>query len=158
KQTESEAKLIRSSEVFCVDWYARQSGRIKGDAIIDYLRNGARLGLNPAPLFDTRWYLQRYPDVRAAKQNPLVHYLRNGSHEGRDPGPLFSSSWYCQQHSEVRRSGLTPLAYHMKFGQRAGYITTPLFDEVWYRETYKPDNNEHTNSFSEFVERGFFQQ
>ena len=42
KRTESEAKLIRDSEVFCVDWYMRQCGRINGDAVIDYLKNGAR--------------------------------------------------------------------------------------------------------------------
>jgi hypothetical protein len=157
KRTESEAKLIRDSGLFCTDWYMRQGGRINDDAVVDYLKNGARLGLSPSPLFDTKWYLRRYPDVRAANQNPLVHYLKNGGYEGRDPGPLFSSSWYCRQHSEVKKSGLTPLAYHMEFGQRAGYVTTPLFDEVWYKERYKNELGECINSFSEFVERGFVQ-
>ncbi|WP_110665714.1 glycosyltransferase [Salinicola halophilus] len=35
--------------------------------------------------FDAEWYLHAYPDVAAAKLEPLDHYLRFGQYEGRLP-------------------------------------------------------------------------
>lgn len=39
-------------------------------------------------LFDTTWYLQRYPDVATAGVDPLQHYLQFGRREGRYPCAL----------------------------------------------------------------------
>src|SRR5690554_6913725 len=52
-----------------------------------YLVVGTRRGSDPHPVFSTRWYLERYPDVARAGLNPLVHFLRFGVHEGRLPSP-----------------------------------------------------------------------
>ncbi|MDH3316236.1 MAG: hypothetical protein OER43_10785, partial [Gammaproteobacteria bacterium] len=57
--------------------------------LMHYLRHGGSRGRDPHPLFDTHWYLERNPDVRAAGMNPLVHYLQFGAREGHDPHPLF---------------------------------------------------------------------
>ncbi|MEA2977680.1 MAG: hypothetical protein QOF19_3200, partial [Alphaproteobacteria bacterium] len=45
-------------------------------------------GCSPGPDFDAAWYLAQYPDVAAAKLNPLVHYIRWGAIEGRGPGSV----------------------------------------------------------------------
>jgi glycosyltransferase involved in cell wall biosynthesis len=37
--------------------------------------------------FDRGWYLKAYPDVKAAKVDPLFHWLFYGIQEGRLPGP-----------------------------------------------------------------------
>jgi hypothetical protein len=42
-------------------------------------------------LFDSKWYLARYPDVREAGVDPAVHYLRHGAAEGRQPSPHFGT-------------------------------------------------------------------
>lgn len=39
--------------------------------------------LRNAGLFDSDAYLQRYPDVAAARKDPLDHYLQHGYYEGR---------------------------------------------------------------------------
>jgi hypothetical protein len=39
--------------------------------------------LREAGLFDGNAYVQRYPDVAAARRDPLEHYLEYGYHEGR---------------------------------------------------------------------------
>ena len=39
--------------------------------------------LRDAGLFDSDAYLKRYPDVAAARRDPLDHYLEYGYYEGR---------------------------------------------------------------------------
>ena len=47
--------------------------------------------------FDRAWYLDRYPDVRAAKFDPVSHFLKWGAGEGRHPNPLFWTEYYLSQ-------------------------------------------------------------
>lgn len=54
----------------------------------DYARLAA------SPLFDSAWYLRRYPDVRDADADTVGHYLAHGTKENRDAGPLFpTAAW-----------------------------------------------------------------
>jgi hypothetical protein len=39
-------------------------------------------------IFDAAWYLRKYPDVAAARIDPLRHYLKYGAAEGRRPRSL----------------------------------------------------------------------
>ncbi len=41
--------------------------------------------LRNASLVDEAWYLNQYPDVKAAKLDPTLHYLQYGKAEGRKP-------------------------------------------------------------------------
>jgi hypothetical protein len=38
-------------------------------------------------MFDSKWYLDQYPDVRRKGVNPLLHYLTCGKAEYRLPKP-----------------------------------------------------------------------
>jgi hypothetical protein len=157
RRTMTQVQVIEASGTFSVDWYQRQCSEPQSEPILHYLLFGARLGLNPSPLFDSCWYLLRYPDVAAGRQNPLLHYLMHGGLEGRDPGPLFASKWYSEQHSEVAKQSLTPLAHYLTIGRDAGHVTTPLFDEPWYRESVGQGLQGHQDPFTHFVEVGFLE-
>ncbi len=50
--------------------------------------------LQASGVFDDRWYMQTYPDLRARDVDGAAHYLNEGAAEGRDPGPGFSTSGY----------------------------------------------------------------
>lgn len=77
--------------------------------------------IRASTLFDARWYLARYPDVRAAGLEPLHHYLEHGAAEGRDPGPRFSTERYTLAHPEVAAAGHNPLLdYLARRRERAG--------------------------------------
>ncbi len=76
--------------------------------------------LRNSPLFDAEWYLNRYPDVRAAAIDPGVHYLESGWREGRDPSPSFSSGSYLRSNADVARAGLNPLLHYIEFGRSEG--------------------------------------
>lgn len=66
-------------------------------------------------LFDENWYLDTYPDLRAAGVNPLEHYLTSGHLDGRSPGPHFSSSEYWRLNPDVPRT-TNPLIHYAIHG------------------------------------------
>ncbi|MEM5390167.1 hypothetical protein VSR68_42750, partial [Paraburkholderia phymatum] len=69
-------------------------------------------------MFDTDWYLERYPDVAAAGINPLVHFITSGAREGRDPHPLFDTDWYLERYPDVAAAGINPLVHFITSGAR----------------------------------------
>ncbi len=79
--------LLRKTSLLDPVWY-RQNYEDLRDSPIDvarhYLEYGAREGRNPGPLFDTKSYLARNPDVAASGINPLIHYLLLGYKQGVD--------------------------------------------------------------------------
>jgi hypothetical protein len=62
-----------------------------------------------SPLFDKEWYLQKNPDVAAAKVNPVLHYLQTGGREGRAPGPYFEANVYLRANPDATAAGANPL-------------------------------------------------
>ena len=69
-------------------------------------------------LFNRAWYLEQYPDVAAAKINPIHHYILHGGFEGRDPGPNFNSTEYLYLYPDVLESGMNPLIHYLRFGRQ----------------------------------------
>jgi hypothetical protein len=114
--------------VFSESWYRAQGGT----TLRHYLRRGWREGLDPHPLFRTRWYLEAYPDVAAMRICPLVHYLEVGAHEGRNPSPAFWTWWYLQQNPDLQGTSRNPWVHYIVAGAREGRAPFPLFDPHWY--------------------------
>ena len=80
-----ETSLVRPE--FDVAFYLAKNPDVKEglDPVEHYMLEGWKKGLNPNRDFDTRSYLERYPDVAAAGINPFYHYLVCGKAEGRLP-------------------------------------------------------------------------
>lgn len=62
-------------------------------------------------LFDEKWYVQQYPDVKIVGIDPIVHYLWIGWKIGRDPGPFFSTRGYLAANPSIASSGKNPLLH-----------------------------------------------
>jgi GT2 family glycosyltransferase len=134
--------LIKRSRVFDERFYLRQLAAT-GDASVDlmaawtdpvvhYLALGAPRGVDPHPLFDTSYYLERNRDVAQAGINPLVHYLKSGGVEGRDPHPLFDSRFYFDRNRDVAEARKNPLLHFLKWGARENRDPNPWFDTSFY--------------------------
>ena len=76
-------------------------------------------------LFDRNWYLDRYPDVKAAGADPALHYLYHGAAEGRNPSALFDTEWYLTMNPDVGAAGVNPLAHFEQHGRGEGRVPTP---------------------------------
>jgi O-antigen biosynthesis protein len=105
-------------------------------------------------LFDGDWYLQQYPNVRAAGVNPILHYLRHGAGEGCDPNPLFDSDWYLEQNPDIRAAGVNPLLHYLQHGAGEGRDPNPLFDSDWYLEQNPDIRGAGVNPLLHYLQHG----
>lgn len=55
------------------------------NALAHYCERGWQELRDPSAKFDTRHYLETYPDVKDANLNPFIHFLTRGKFEGRKP-------------------------------------------------------------------------
>ena len=102
-------RVIHESGLFDAEWYSRKNRVNRRSAIRHFLAVGARGGADPSPLFSTKSYLSRYPDVAAAKMNPLVHYLFHGVEEGRLPVASGFQTKPVEMTEDLWREGLIGL-------------------------------------------------
>ena len=58
--------------------------------------------------FDTKWYLEKNPDVKSRRMSAARHYLRTGWKENRDPSPKFKTKEYLKKYPECK---ICPLVF-----------------------------------------------
>ncbi len=76
-------------------------------------------------LFDQKYYLSMYPDVRKADINPIWHFINEGWREYRNPSGVFNTRFYLASNPDVNHSGVNPLIHYIKYGKKEGRITIP---------------------------------
>ena len=86
-------------------------------------------GIDPGPHFDSDLYLARYPDVAAARTNPLAHFLMGGVKDLRDPSFAFCTARYLRRHADARTSSENPLVHalrHDRLASQADETSAPV--------------------------------
>ncbi len=83
-------------------------------------------------LFDTQFYLDRNPDVRAAQIDPIEHYVRSGEQEGRIPNPEFLPGYYRRQYMGSAAAGQNALQHYIEKGEPTGARPNRVFDPLGY--------------------------
>ncbi|KHT54539.1 hypothetical protein RJ43_08985 [Alteromonas macleodii] len=61
-------------------------------------KNNLRNYIVQNDLFDEKWYLDKYEDIKSAGVNPVEHYISHGIYEGREPNALLCPSAYSYLH------------------------------------------------------------
>lgn len=105
-------------------------------------------------LFDERYYLSRYDDVRRSGAPAAAHYVMAGAREGRAPHPLFDAEWYLARHADVRESGMNPLVHYVQTGARERRDPHPLFSTVHYLAQHPDIELLETNPLLHFLSAG----
>ena len=91
-------------------------------------------------VFDREFYLRTYPDVAAAKIDPLLHYLKDGAPEHRQPHPLFDPAHYLGCCPDARNSA-NALLHYLNTNQGRWPATHPLFDSEAYLRAHPDAGN-----------------
>lgn len=114
-----------------------------------------RRRLKRAAAFDSEWYLDQYPDVRQARQDPVLHYLRWGASEGRNPSSRFNTMFYLSRNRDVVKAGVNPLVHYLTHGKEEGRLPAPFVDSRDGRTKLGGlvDYNVSTYDDSAFMER-----
>ncbi len=129
------AKKSAVESLFSTEYYAEQANRSfrsLEEAISHYQEVGQHKGADPHPLFDTRWYLARNPEVAASGSNPLLHFISHCVVEGLDPHPYFDTEYYYSQVPRVRKAGVNALVHYVDPEVRSAH-PNPLFRDGFYR-------------------------
>lgn len=129
--------------IFDPHWYTKDRTLPSGTNLVQhFLRSGGATGRNPCPLFDGKWYLEQYPDVRSSGVNPLVHYLEYGASEGRNPCSLFDTKWYLDRYPDVAAAGVSPLVHYLTAGVAEYRMPSPMIsDRLFSSEEPSKDPN-----------------
>lgn len=91
---------------------------------LSYTRNG----LDYSPVFDTSYYMNKYPDLKAAfgndKEKLFAHFLTYGIKEGRQAAEVFNVLAYKLRYSDLQKAfGNNLSAYYkhyIEFGRKEG--------------------------------------
>jgi hypothetical protein len=87
-------------------------------------------------LFDAQWYVEQYPDVRAAGMHPYAHFWLFGWHQSYQPMPLFDVRWYVTNYPYFNDAGINPLEHYESVGHRIGCRPSEQFDPQRYLAHY----------------------
>lgn len=99
-------------------------------------------------LFDGNHYLEKCPDVKEAKMDPLEHYVVAGDMENREPNRFFRPAWYrIQVGPTIGRTNT--LAHFILVGDRLGMQPIQGFDALYVRNQVDRKDVTALNSFLE---------
>ena len=119
-------------------------------------------GVNYSAVFDGEYYLNKYPDLKAAfgddVRAALVHFVNTGMHEGRQGSENFNVHSYRNEYSDLRAafgSDLPKYYYHyMNYGIFEGrqgtgyenqYKAATIYNGIDYSPVY--DYSYYTNKY-----------
>jgi len=71
--------------------------------------------ISKSDLFNEKYYLITYPDVRHADVDALAHFIKYGANEGRNPNPTFDTMRYLAENPDVVEAGMNPLYHYMMY-------------------------------------------
>lgn len=105
-------------------------------------------------LFDSKYYLFTYPDVRAQDIDPIKHYILYGAKERRNPSTHFDTNYYLNTYKDIEVNKINPLFHYIVFGWKENRNPSSLFDTKFYLDTYKDVKNSGMNALLHFVKYG----
>ena len=133
------ARDLKPHLLFDPAWY-RARRPTAGNPLLDYIRNGAALGLDPSPYFHAAYYLAaigrplgRRLGTFGRRLSPLGDFVATAPAERVVPTPLFDRAWYLKSYPDVAQSGFDPFLHYVASGDRDGRWPGPWFDPLWYR-------------------------
>ena len=71
-------------------------------------------------LFNKKWYLDNYKEVKEYKGTPYKHYIKIGWKEGYNPSLYFSTTRYLDAYPDVKSANICPLIHYKKYGRFEG--------------------------------------
>ncbi len=130
---------FKGDELFNTKYYLdKKVTPIGMNPFTHYVEYGFLAGIDPNPLFDVSYYLDKNIDVRNAKIDPLRHYAEFGyaeNNSNRDPNALFDTSYYNEKNQDVALAKENPLLHYIVHGYSENFDPrdpNPFFDSSYY--------------------------
>lgn len=96
-------------------------------------------------MFDYKYYLFTYPDVRTKDIEPVLHYVKYGCKEGNNPNREFDTNFYLEAYKDVN---INPFVHYIQRGKLERRAPNK------YRLNYKRDYD--LLDKSEYFDKGYY--
>lgn len=122
-------------------------------------------------LFDEKYYLSKYPDVKEYEFSPINHYLTLGASEHCNPSNTFNTEEYVKKHPFVDKFNMNPLVHYILYGDIDDKYPiihasdkdknieilkkSELFDPELYLEMYPDVENAGMDPYLHYVTYGY---
>ncbi len=131
--------------------YLRQLGQplaarsvIAQQALAHFRSVGDRLGLDPSPYFDTRWYKAQHPDWAETARTAVEDFLaRIDRTAPRAPHPMIDPEFYRKAYPDLAGLGPQAALHFIRHGDAEARSPSAVFDAGFYRQTYLPLGTGH---------------
>jgi hypothetical protein len=117
------------------------AGANEEDELSGHRKDDAEI-IRASGLFDEKWYLQQYPDVKKLGMDPVEHYLLLGAELGRYPSPRFEGTSYLAVDPQNTKPRINPLLRYLRSETLAAVPAytdgnaPAKFDPWWYQHRY----------------------
>ena len=117
-------------------------------------------------LFNSQWYLDQNPDVKAKKIGPAKHYVKYGWKEGRNPSQDFNACEYMKRYPEILQDKTNPIIHYIlnnNCSENKEKITkakydiiekSKYWDERWYLENNPDVKKAKINPIKHYLQYG----
>ena len=122
--------------------------------------------LRRSRLFNPKYYLFSYPEVRYADIDPIKHFIKFGSSEGKNPSAEFDTLFYQEYYNDVKDANIPPLVHYILYGEKEGRLKnnhdlnikiikdSGFFDEEFYYHSYPEIKDVNLEPIEHYVKFG----
>lgn len=109
--------------------------------------------IKESSLFNSKYYIEKNPDIKKIGIDPILHYIFKGYKEERNPSSRFDGKYYLKKYLDVEKAHINPLIHYLLYGQYENrqykslksykfkneykiILKSKKFDFSWYRKKY----------------------
>ncbi|MEW6994786.1 glycosyltransferase [Colwelliaceae bacterium MEBiC 14330] len=148
----SNQKLAKPCALFDPEYYLTQVDQEVDTPLSHYLSIGYKLGFNPHPLFDSKYFIICNGVVN--NRAPLVIYSEFPTQENHHVHPLFDPIFYTQRYPEVLTSGIDALSHYILIGSGSHFWPMPIFWPDYYQKQLSKNDSCFDSLLTHYVQKG----
>jgi len=105
-------------------------------------------------IFDEKYYIGRYEDIKRRNNDALRHFIRHGHKEGRNPNAFFDTKFYREKYLDGNQS-INPLYHYLTSTSALVCKTSDFFDGSYYLGKYPDVLKSGMNPLIHFILFGY---
>lgn len=151
------AERTRLAAAIDEGFYAEQAAEaglsVNAPAVLHYLREGARAGLSPHPLFNVQYYRAQCGEAVSSDLPDYADFILAKQGQSVKPHPLFDPEHYLGSNPDVAAAGMVAHVHYAKNGWKEDRSPNAWFYPLWYI-SQNPDVLKGGNPLMQFASIG----
>ncbi|MGY6285843.1 glycosyltransferase [Methylorubrum extorquens] len=141
------------------EWYKAMYLQDKPDVdpVSHYLALSKTGVYDPHALFDSSYYIDRYPECLSYSKSVIEYFADVGISNNHSPNAFFDAAYYKLKYNDVATSLTDWFAHYINHGWKERRSTHPLFDHLWYVENNPDVARNGRDGLEHYLRSGIFE-